>query len=265
MRDKLTAAARTGVAADSEWKQRGLRDERAAAVAAFLKAALAQGPVAVVELEVRAREASLLGNQSITDSKSFKRAKQTLGIKSHRRGFGPRAVWFWSLPILRTESVAHLAPELVVVDERHSRPEHSADAGTHSRPAGTPIETAPRPRIPLEWVRGVALLHRQTRPSLLPGHLWRLLVTDCERFLAPRNGWAERAAECGWDTAAIFGCSDPKRPFDHLAGAGLVWRVGGGRLTSIHSDWAVVEVNGVERVVHRRPAGARAALPWTLK
>jgi hypothetical protein len=32
----------------------------------------------------------------------------------------------------------------------------------------------------------------------------------------------------------------------------------------MHADWAVIEVNGKEQVVHRRPAPANFVLPWRL-
>jgi hypothetical protein len=54
---------------------------RAAAIASFLRDALAAGPMAVRKLEVKARADGLLGRcQPITASKMFKRAKKALGI-----------------------------------------------------------------------------------------------------------------------------------------------------------------------------------------
>jgi hypothetical protein len=42
------------------------------------------------------------------------------------------------------------------------------------------------------------------------------------------------AADLGWDTLALFGCH-PKRHLDHLNGAGLLWRISGGKISS-HGD-----------------------------
>jgi hypothetical protein len=58
-----------------------------------------------------------------------------------------------------------------------------------------------------------------------------------------RGGWAERAADLGWDTLAPFGCH-PTRPLDHLNGAGLLWRISGGKITGMQSDWATIEIDG---------------------
>lgn len=124
------------------------------------------------------------------------------------------------------------------------------------------MEGTSRRPIPPEWELGVARLPQQRQPAGVPQRVWRVFIGDCERFFDPRHGWAERAAELGWDARALFGC-DPQRPLDH-PGAGLLWRLGGGRITSIKKDWATVDVNGVERVFHRRPARPSTALPWEL-
>ncbi len=63
-----------------------------------------------------------------------------------------------------------------------------------------------------------------------------------------RGGWAERAADLGWDTLAPFGCH-PTRPLDHLNGAGLLWRISGGKITGMQSDWATIEIDGVQHIV----------------
>jgi hypothetical protein len=60
-----------------------------------------------------------------------------------------------------------------------------------------------------------------------------------------RSGWAERAADLGWDTLALFGCH-PTRPLDHLNGAGLLWRISGGKISSMETDWATIEINGAQ-------------------
>src|SRR5438045_8228400 len=76
-----------------------------------------------------------------------------------------------------------------------------------------------------------------------------------------RGGWAERAADLGWDTLALFGCH-PTRPLDHLNGAGLLWRISGGKITAMQSDWATIEIDGAQRIIHRRPAPANFVRPW---
>ncbi len=50
-------------------------------------------------------------------------------------------------------------------------------------------------------------------------------------------------------------CSDViQRPLDHLNGAGLLWRLSGGRIIAMYTDWAVIEINGAQRIIYRRPS-----------
>jgi len=58
-----------------------------------------------------------------------------------------------------------------------------------------------------------------------------------------------------------FGCH-PTPPPDHLNGAGLLWRISGGKITAMQSDWATIEIDGVQRIIHRRPSPANFVLPW---
>ena len=58
----------------------------------------------------------------------------------------------------------------------------------------------------------------------MPPHRWGVFLNDFDRFIHGRGGWAERAADLGWDTLAPFGCH-PTRPLDHLNGAGLLWPI----------------------------------------
>src|SRR5258708_9189748 len=124
--------------------QTGSGSRRERAVIDFLGQVLAQGPVAVVELEQRARNLRLLGvRQRITDAKGFKRAKKLLGVQSNRSGFGRGGEWFWALPGARKAAVAEPAlgrssgaPTSVAYGERHTRPEQR------------PIVTAARANLP---------------------------------------------------------------------------------------------------------------------
>ena len=86
-------------------------------------------------------------------------------------------------------------------------------------------------------------------------------MNDFDQFIHGRGGWAERAADLGWDTLALFGCH-PTRPLDHLNGAGLLWRISGGKISSMQTDWAAFEVNGEQHVFHRRPTPTTFVLPW---
>jgi hypothetical protein len=93
----------------------------------------------------------------------------------------------------------------------------------------------------------------------VPQHRWGVFLNDVDQF--GRGGWAQRAADLGWGTLALFGCH-PTRPLDHLNGAGLLWRISGGKITAMQSDWATIESDGVQHIVHRRPAPATFVLPW---
>jgi len=40
----------------------------------------------------------------------------------------------------------------------------------------------------------------------------------------------------------------------------LLWRISGG--TAMQSDWATIEIDGAQRIIHRRPSPANFVLPW---
>jgi hypothetical protein len=49
---------------------------------------------------------------------------------------------------------------------------------------------------------------------------------------------------------------------DHLNGAGLLWRISGGKITAMETDWATIEIDGVQQlIVHRRPPPANFVRP----
>jgi hypothetical protein len=65
----------------------------------FLGLTLADGPLAVPDIEAKAREVGLLGpGQEITGAKLLKRAKKILSIRSKRVGSGAVGGWCWELP-----------------------------------------------------------------------------------------------------------------------------------------------------------------------
>jgi hypothetical protein len=74
----------------------------------FLQEALGSGPVLVSDLEAEARAAGLLGErQRLSYNKAIRAAADTLGVLRRREGFGPGAVYRWSLP---DPMVAHVCP-----------------------------------------------------------------------------------------------------------------------------------------------------------
>jgi hypothetical protein len=77
---------------------------------------------------------------------------------------------------------------------------------------------------------------------------------------------AERAAELGWHTIALFGCK-PSYPLSYLGEAGLLWHVNGGIIVELHRDWAVIDrpVNRSQRIFYRRDVDLeKITLPWRL-
>jgi hypothetical protein len=57
----------------------------------FLQAALANGPMPASEINRMAREHGLT-------AKAVRSAREALGVKIERDGFGPGSRWLWSLP-----------------------------------------------------------------------------------------------------------------------------------------------------------------------
>jgi putative DNA primase/helicase len=91
---RVTADEALGAAASSSDRATATDD-----ATEFLQNALAAGPVDVKELEAEARAAGLLKTaQAISQSKPLRDAKESLGIESHRKGFGTAAKYHWQLP-----------------------------------------------------------------------------------------------------------------------------------------------------------------------
>lgn len=236
-------------------------------VAQFLRSTLAGGAKGVPELELMARTARLLGeHQPITHSKLFKKVKQSLGVRSIRKGFGSGGKWLWSLEKKPAQpdtepSIAGLARSLPIEDtyaDLQSRNVLIDDPEV--APAGSRVC-----RVPSNWIDGVARLNLNRPPIGVPLHRWRQFFSDCNNFLTADKTWAERAAELGWDAVALFGCS-PSSPLSHLGSAGLLWVINGGSLVELHRDWAVIELagNGSRRVFDRRRVDTgKVTLPWT--
>src|ERR1700722_7793750 len=141
---------------------------RRSVVGVFLKGVLAGcGVVPVHDIEVRARDAGLLGrHQSITDSKAFKAAKKTLAVRSVRIGFSRGGWWGWALPSPETAvDLAIEAPTSVVYGEDHSRPDQ-CDPHTGAG-ANDHVGVQPGP-VPSEWSRGIARLDHGRAPHGVP-------------------------------------------------------------------------------------------------
>ena len=211
---------------------------RQARVSAFLRKSLAEGAQDVLKLEAMARAEGLLGErQRITHTRSFKRAKRSLHIRSVRAGFGTNGGWRWELPCDR-------------------------DGASTASPITRHPVRAER-RVPVDWVEGVDRLNDYRPPTDVPGHRWRQFVSDCQSFLNSPENWAERAASLGWDARALFGCHR-NYPLMHLGSAGLLWAINGGKLVELHRDWAFIElpVNRQRTFNRRDVAAGKVILPW---
>jgi hypothetical protein len=122
----------------------------------FLKLVLGHGRVCIQDIETQARSAGLLGkDQEISTSKPFRSARSELHIISTRDGFGPGAVFYWSLPPTTTipDPPTILAPIVASSNTRASMsPEGKygengggqTDRDSH-HDDGTPLHTCPRP------------------------------------------------------------------------------------------------------------------------
>ena len=175
---------------------------REAVATKFLRDTLAAESLGVRTLEATARARGLLGErQHIGQAKAFRRAKTSLGIQSIREGFGRGGGWTWALPC----GFEGTAPSSSPIGPEPSRPE---------------------PRVPADWIEGIARLQYHRPPCDVPLHRWRQIVDDCNAFL--NSPQAERAAQLGWSTIELFGCK-PINPLSYLGEAGLLWHVHGGQ------------------------------------
>jgi hypothetical protein len=241
-------------------------------VVTFLQTALKSGMVTVPELEILARAAGLLGDQQrISQGKQFKRAKITLGIQSIRQGFGPGGGWAWVLPPPANAPASETKPKEPVIRAEPERGAIYGDGIVGAAPRGSLIDDVEIPRefrdvvgVPSSWLKGVACLNDQHRPRDVPPHRWHQFVGDCYRFIVSAEGWAQRAANLGWDTLSLFGCNR-SNPLMHLGRAGLLLVVGGGRIIRLHRDWAEIQppANGSRRTYHRRRVDPSVVtVPW---
>jgi hypothetical protein len=233
------------------------RRASASLVSEFLGLILADGPVAVADIEAKAREAGLLGpSQQITGAKLFKQAKKSLGVRSRRFGFGAVGGWCWQLPETARSMVSQSpeqpstkdVPAAAIYVERPSDPDQSgaeASAAVRFSPVRLPgSKTGGVSRIHdvggvATWIEGVALLDRNRPPAGIPPLRWKQFIDDCKAFLDPAKGWAERAIQMDWFTFDLFGCH-PSQPLAYLGIAGLLWAVSGGRVIELHRGWAVI-------------------------
>src|SRR5262245_63704626 len=215
--------------------------KRAAPVAVFLKDALTVGPAPVRTLESKAHGAGLLGKrQAITHAKSFKRAKQQLGVRSVRKGFGRGGEWFWQLPATATESSpgqgGHLSTARKQIGDTYGHracSERGADERSSLNSSVQVIAGGDRDPAVLTWVSLVDQLDHSRLPAGISAPRWAAFLTDSQVFLD--SPFADRAARLGWSTADLFGFS-PVQPLMHLGSAGLLWVLNGAAILELHRD-----------------------------
>ena len=224
-----------------------------------------EGGVSPRELEVKAREAGLLGRlQSISHAKLFKEAKKNLGIRSVRTGFGQSGKWLWGYglpPAPATASPVQLSK--AGLGTANTYPAASCGIGHAQASHG---RATPESCVPWAWTKGVARLDYHHAPAGIRLHQWRQFLDDCTRFLASTRNGAARAATLGWDTYAVFGCG-PAHPLEHLGTTGLLWAVNGGSILELHRGWAILEVPGRESLItynRLRSDTSNGRLPWEL-
>jgi hypothetical protein len=250
-------------------------------VSRFLEFALADGPVAVTDIEAKARAARLLGpGQKITDAKLFRRSKTRLCIRSVRIGFGGAGRWCWELPTPAGSTASERpeqpatkdVPPRAIYVERHSEPEEGS-VEVRFPPVQMPgSKTCGIARMDeiggvATWIDGVAILDPNRAVAGIPPLRWRQFIDDCKAFLDPAKGCAEGAYGKGWSTLDLFGCN-PSQPLAHLGVAGLLWAVNGGRVIEVHPGWAMIEHanNGSRRNFdQRRSRQASLTLPWWIR
>ena len=132
--------------------------DRLAAVVAFPRDALAQGPLDVKEIECRAVKAGLLKEKlPINKSKVFRSARALLGVTSHQKPGRRAGGWIWSLPDQEPPDAQPAAP-----DRRISNVETAAQLSNNppvreGRETHAPIS---RPITDDEWVIAVKFFRK---------------------------------------------------------------------------------------------------------
>jgi hypothetical protein len=267
---------------DSDHRSHTSRGARSKLISEFLQDILADGPVAVADIEAQACRAGLLGpRQRITGAKPFKRAKKVLEIRSKRVGFGAAGDWFWELspPASPTnsqgtelDSIKEEATEAVYAESQGS-PEQSCRQELPDGSLRTPQSRGRNAVVVSElpavqsWRDGIASLNPNRPAAGIPPQRWKQFIDDCKAFLDPLRGLAEGAPHKGWDTPALFGCH-PTQPLAYLTSAGLMWGISGGRVVELRRGWAVIEypATGTRRNFdQRRPHQTNLTLPWWLR
>jgi hypothetical protein len=136
------------------------------AITDFLNRALADGALAVGELEAKARAAGLIGErQQIRHAKAFKKAKKALGIRSVRDGFGSGGKWAWLMPPRATQMTTGSTAN----SELDSKRQHSAFAPAPPTTLAHGSETC---SVVQQWADGIERLDYARSPAAVPLIRW---------------------------------------------------------------------------------------------
>jgi hypothetical protein len=115
--------------------------------------------------------------------------------------------------------------------------------------------------FPREWAEGFARLDPDHPPAGVPPKRWLRFVDDVGLFL---DHWAAKASALGWGPEDLFG-AHPRKPFERIECAGLLWLINGARVVAVSADTAIVETADGARQSYRRTSDIKSrAMAWEL-
>ena len=91
--------------------------------------------------------------------------------------------------------------------------------------------------VPRTWAEGFAGLDRQRPLAGYSEMQWRKIIDGAGQFL---DCWGAQAASLAWDVADVFGL-DPRAPRNRYDAMGLVFLIGGGRVTALDERSATIQ------------------------
>jgi hypothetical protein len=113
--------------------------------------------------------------------------------------------------------------------------------------------------IPRTWAEGFARLDRRAPLVGFSETQWQQIVNEGGTFL---DAWGAQAASLSWDAADLFGVH-PDAPRNRYDQMGLVFLIGGGRVTAIDRHSATIR-RGISTLVYRRCSTCGACV-WELE
>ena len=130
-----------------------------------------------------------------------------------------------------------------------------------SASAGDRVVMVATPRgVPEEWAQGVADLLTRSAPETWPADAWETMRADALRFLREH---AAGAAGLGWTTAEVWG-AHRSQPWQRIDVLGLIPLLKGGRVLTVHSAGAVIEMRSGSRITFYRGETPGTVPVWAL-